>query len=900
MSAVSDCDHSKSGICARCVLQKTFNLSNNEAICVTQPQRLSCNSLQALCINNEIKSHLAAVYSIDSCQKRVDSESGAKAFLADKANSTTSFSIDDNLTTVTLEKGVSSESLNLGPRTAGDGADDEESLTGTSGDCIWQENSEDDGHTSKFGVSKNNMEKHQTLAETCDERGKRDEIIVTKQNNVKNFPYFAVTNRSWLLRLFESDLFDIRIAIRYLSSCKEAGVLNYLGNRIFDLPAEMVDFYVPQLIVLYINIREVAEVIHPYIVKRCKDSVEFSLECCWLLDAYGANIFRKFEQKSHIYRLRQSIFNEFREKSLDLKATTTALSSHAQRHFRALSEANLYRTVDKTQQVMPRMQNNDEVPNNKSVHGTEILGDLTSGGAFDNGCPCFDDERCITDKENVIKIECKCGALKIQPEQEFVKALMNIGNKLKVFSSKDERTRCLVDELCKINVNLPARVWLPLYAHSLKHIVLRIPPLAGCILNSKDKAPYCLFVEVLEVADVRRTKIPKRISDIEAAEYQRKGRNIFASMMEDTMVEFKKNTKEILIKSSDSICTDVFSKPLSTGTSPESKEKGNSADIRKRFSLWVKGPKRQLRDTPDDPSASAMSEPWEDKVARIRHSSPYGRHPLWRLLPVIVKTGDDLRQELLAYQLLSVLRNIWIEEKVPLYLRPYKIIVCSPNSGMIEPILDASSLHQIKKNMIIRSPTFGAIQPALLTHFFETFGPPSSEAFLVAQQNFVRSCAGYSLACYFLQVKDRHNGNILLDSEGHLIHIDFGYILSISPKNLGFETSPFKLTRELIDVMGGVDSDMFGYYKILILKGLLATRKHYEQIVSIVEIMINGSQLPCFRGGSSTIRLLKDRFHMNYTEEQLRTLVDAMVEQSRDSITTRLYDNYQYYSNGIL
>lgn len=55
-----------------------------------------------------------------------------------------------------------------------------------------------------------------------------------------------------------------------------------------------------------------------------------------------------------------------------------------------------------------------------------------------------------------------------------------------------------------------------------------------------------------------------------------------------------------------------------------------------------------------------MSEPWEDKVTRIRHSSPYGRHPLWRLLPVIVKTGDDLRQELLAYQLLSVLRVMFL------------------------------------------------------------------------------------------------------------------------------------------------------------------------------------------------------------------------------------------------
>ena len=59
---------------------------------------------------------------------------------------------------------------------------------------------------------------------------------------------------------------------------------------------------------------------------------------------------------------------------------------------------------------------------------------------------------------------------------------------------------------------------------------------------------------------------------------------------------------------------------------------------------------------PEDPSAAAMKEPWLDKVQRIREASPYGHLPNWRLLSVIVKCGDDLRQELLAYQLLKALQ----------------------------------------------------------------------------------------------------------------------------------------------------------------------------------------------------------------------------------------------------
>lgn len=98
-----------------------------------------------------------------------------------------SFSIHDNSTTGVFDKSVSSESLTLGPRTAGDGTDDEESLTGTviSGDCIWQENCEDDAHTYKFSVSEKNMEKRKIFAETFAEQEKKDETIMTKEDSVK-------------------------------------------------------------------------------------------------------------------------------------------------------------------------------------------------------------------------------------------------------------------------------------------------------------------------------------------------------------------------------------------------------------------------------------------------------------------------------------------------------------------------------------------------------------------------------------------------------------------------------------------------------------------------------------------------------------------------------------------
>ncbi len=58
--------------------------------------------------------------------------------------------------------------------------------------------------------------------------------------------------------------------------------------------------------------------------------------------------------------------------------------------------------------------------------------------------------------------------------------------------------------------------------------------------------------------------------------------------------------------------------------------------------------------------------------------------------------------------------------------------------------------------------------------------------------------------------------------------------------------------------------------------------------------------MPCFNRGVGTVKGLKERFHLNQTEEQLQLTVDHMVDTSMNSLTTRLYDGFQYLTNGIL
>ncbi|KAK9837506.1 hypothetical protein WJX81_007387 [Elliptochloris bilobata] len=291
---------------------------------------------------------------------------------------------------------------------------------------------------------------------------------------------------------------------------------------------------------------------------------------------------------------------------------------------------------------------------------------------------------------------------------------------------------------------------------------------------------------------------------------------------------------------------------------------------------------------------AVYGERFGDGAARIQRESPHGRRPGWAVRPVIVKSGDDCRQELLAAQLIRAFADIFADSGLPLQLRPYEVLVTSNRTALIELVPDSLSIHQIKARS--RPGT------SLADHFFAKFGrgTPACQA---AQRAFAESMAAYSLVCYLLQIKDRHNGNILLDDAGRIVHIDFGFMLSNSPGGVNFEAAPFKLTRELLEVLDsnpeGRASATFDYFKVLCIQGFLACRSQADRIMLLVEMMA-ASGCPCFKSGPRVVHALRKRFQLYLSEAQCVEVVLGLIAESLDNWRSRNYDYYQRVLNGVL
>uniref|UniRef100_K3WEW2 PI3K/PI4K catalytic domain-containing protein n=1 Tax=Globisporangium ultimum (strain ATCC 200006 / CBS 805.95 / DAOM BR144) TaxID=431595 RepID=K3WEW2_GLOUD len=370
--------------------------------------------------------------------------------------------------------------------------------------------------------------------------------------------------------------------------------------------------------------------------------------------------------------------------------------------------------------------------------------------------------------------------------------------------------------------------------------------------------------------------------------------------------------------SEDSEGLQLFKPASSNGSSPSSQQSAeevvgvnvgpddriNSAPDRVRWSSMAA--KATANGPPPSSSPSHMKvcryfgERFKQMKERIRTQSRFAQYPGWSVLPVIAKSFDDMRQEVFVLQGLKLCQLIFQKHNLNLWLRYYSIVCAGKDCGLLEVITDAQSLDALKKKAGAnrsflqifqeacgRNPITGQIDPIKLEE---------------ARQNFIVSMAAYSLFSYVFLIKDRHNGNILLDTEGHIVHIDFGFVLGIAPGNtFSLETAPFKLTTDMVDVIGYPGSKGFDLYKQLVHQGLVALHLEAKQILSLVYLSSKDSNFPCFTGTSRAkiIRRLERRLCVGWTLSDVATTASRIVDKSYNHLGTKQYDWFQQLTNGI-
>ncbi|KAH9126065.1 hypothetical protein AeMF1_003449 [Aphanomyces euteiches] len=483
-------------------------------------------------------------------------------------------------------------------------------------------------------------------------------------------------------------------------------------------------------------------------------------------------------------------------------------------------------------------------------------------------------------------------------ECEFVDQITDIAEKLR-FVPISERKPMLAKHL--ETFRLPRMAYIPLVkATDPFEQLLRLPQNEGTAFSTKARVPILLVFEVLRGANTSLNILspnknipsststgpgtPKYDDDDEVRHLINRESMDKNDLTERTtpttpsIVDMKMGSDE-----EDSIDTH-------DGSEAESRVFNESIDLSqvKISDEVIEREKARKKDL-----EAAFGESWSSKRERIKALSPHGHLPGWDIVSMIGKSNDDMRQEVFTLQLIQKFMEIFKAANLPIWLKVYRIIATSSSTGIIETLINAISLDGLKKRD-------GYV--SLLNHFEKSYGPKDSERFLEAQTQFIQSMAGYSLVCYFLQIKDRHNGNIMLDNEGHIIHIDYGFLLGIAPGgSFSIETAPFKLTTEMVECMGGPESEGFKEYVTLCTRGFLALQQNCDDLCELVQIMAHNSPYPCFfqKDTAYILSRFRARFKTSLTKHEVVSHMLYLIRKSHGNYSTSQYDNFQRMTNGI-
>lgn len=127
--------------------------------------------------------------------------------------------------------------------------------------------------------------------------------------------------------------------------------------------------------------------------------------------------------------------------------------------------------------------------------------------------------------------------------------------------------------------------------------------------------------------------------------------------------------------------------------------------------------------------------------------------------PILFKTGDDLRQDQLVIQIITLMDKLLRKENLDLKLTAYRVLATGSDCGMLQFIPSQSLASILAENG-------GSLIQYLRTHNLDESTTATYSINPAVMEAYVKSCAGYCVITYLLGVGDRHLDNLLLSASG--------------------------------------------------------------------------------------------------------------------------------------
>ncbi|KAF9671528.1 hypothetical protein SADUNF_Sadunf12G0056900 [Salix dunnii] len=244
---------------------------------------------------------------------------------------------------------------------------------------------------------------------------------------------------------------------------------------------------------------------------------------------------------------------------------------------------------------------------------------------------------------------------------------------------------------------------------------------------------------------------------------------------------------------------------------------------------------------------------------------------------VIFKKGDDLRQDQLVVQMVSLMDRLLKLENLDLHLTPYKVLATGQDEGMLE-FIPSRSLAQILQ------------EHRSIINYLQKFHPDEHGPFGITAsclETFIKSCAGYSVITYILGVGDRHLDNLLLTDDGRLFHVDFGFILGRDPKHF---PPPMKLCKEMVEAMGGAESPYYTRFKSYCCEAYNIIRKSSNLILNLFHLMA-GSNIPDIASDPEKgILKLQEKFRLDMDDEACIHFFQDLINESVSALFPQMVE----------